>query len=69
MGKKGMASRQKEYRLPSNQVDRRPKEDSGNRLDSKGAGPDGVASIRGVQGCPVDVERLMDGWMIFFMAE
>ena len=36
--------------------------DSGNPLDSEGAEPGGVASIRGGL-CPaVDFERLMDGW-------
>ena len=45
------------------QVDRRPKEDSGNPLDSKGAGPDEMTSIRGGL-CPaLDFERLMDGWI------
>ena len=65
MGKKGprmaTTSQQREYRPPFSQVDRRPKEDSGSPLDSEGAGPDGVASIRGGL-CPaVDFERLMDG--------
>ena len=56
-------NRQKEYRPSSSQVDRRLKEDSGHPLDSEGAGPGGVASIRGGL-CPaVDFERLMDGWM------
>ena len=64
MGKKGprtaTTSRQKEYRPPSSQVNRRSKEDSGISLDSEGAGPDGVTSIRGGL-CPtVDFERLMD---------
>ena len=66
MGKKGprmaTTSPQKKYR-PSNQVDRRPKEDRGNSLDSKGSGPDGVVSnSEGL--CPaVGFERLMDRWM------
>ena len=69
MGKKGprmaTTSRQKEYRPPSSQVDRRYKEDSGNPLDSEGAEPGGVASIRGGL-CPaVDFERLMDGWILY----
>ena len=44
-------------------MDQRPKEDRRNPLDSKAAGPNGVASIWGGL-CPaMNFERLMDGWM------
>ena len=68
IGKKGpqmvTTFRKKEYRPPSNQVDRRSKEDSGSPLDSEGTGPDGVASITGGLYPAVDFERLMDGWIL-----